>query len=606
MGRGPLWWTLLKLKSPFAGMRVGAVHDLEAVGDARAIAQLATALRDTTPRVREAATQALGRAGGAQAMEVLIAALADHDSNVREGATQALGAIDPSWAKSEAARKAVPMLSAALADSGGTLARAIRVEARQEARTRWWRDGAPSASFVREVRGHYVSRRRAAAARLLGRIGDARAIAPLVAALADPTPEVRQDAARALGQIGDTRAVEPLAAALRDDYGASEAAGEALVQIGGARALRSLASALGDDSESVRWLACRMLSRIADARVVEPLVSALADPNDRIREAAAGALDSLGWQPVDDAQRALRAVALAKFEEAAALGSAAVGPLAFALRDRSFHLRTGAARALGQIGDLQAVEQLTSTLGGHDWGVRRAACQALGQLGDVKAVEQFLRVALGDRDWNLCRAACEALGRLGDARAVPTLAAALSAADRGLRADITRALEMIDPHWNTAAATEATIFALIEALQDQQPDVQGAAAEALGQIGDPRAVAPLNRAIQASTSFPVHLAYYRGLQRIPGGELVPLSHQVLVESFATRIRFLYARTRTVVDSEYWNAFGASGYAGEWIVTASHEEPDPDIGGIRELIALLPDELRERVRALSGEVAPFFS
>jgi len=57
---------------------------------------------------------------------------------------------------------------------------------------------------------------REAAAYLLGSIADRRAVKPLIKALGDSENEVRQTAAFALGEIKDPRAIEPLTAALND------------------------------------------------------------------------------------------------------------------------------------------------------------------------------------------------------------------------------------------------------------------------------------------------------------------------------------------------------------------------------------------------------
>jgi HEAT repeat protein len=54
------------------------------------------------------------------------------------------------------------------------------------------------------------------AADALGRLGDERAVEPLIAAMDDPDPRVRKKAAWALGQIGDLRGQRPLLAAMRD------------------------------------------------------------------------------------------------------------------------------------------------------------------------------------------------------------------------------------------------------------------------------------------------------------------------------------------------------------------------------------------------------
>jgi HEAT repeat protein len=73
---------------------------------------------------------------------------------------------------------------------------------------------------------------REAAANGLGRIGDAHAVEPLIAALKDRDYDVREAVAWALGQIGDTRAVEPLLATLKDENkGVQESAAKALVKL---------------------------------------------------------------------------------------------------------------------------------------------------------------------------------------------------------------------------------------------------------------------------------------------------------------------------------------------------------------------------------------
>ena len=76
-------------------------------------------------------------------------------------------------------------------------------------------------------------RRRAAAARALGRLGDTRAVEPLIRALGDDSDEVRGDAVGALGQLGDARAVEPLIQALGDrEHCLRKFAAEKLARLG--------------------------------------------------------------------------------------------------------------------------------------------------------------------------------------------------------------------------------------------------------------------------------------------------------------------------------------------------------------------------------------
>ena len=74
----------------------------------------------------------------------------------------------------------------------------------------------------------------------------------------------RRDAAEALGKIGDKRAVEPLI------------------------------KALGDKKWYVRRAAAEALGKIGDRRAIDPLVNALGDINQFVCKAAAEALEALG------------------------------------------------------------------------------------------------------------------------------------------------------------------------------------------------------------------------------------------------------------------------------------------------------------------------
>lgn len=147
------------------------------------------------------------------------------------------------------------------------------------------------------------------AARALGRIGDSRAVEPLIAALTDENSSVRRHAASALGHIGDTVAVEPLI------------------------------SALEDADSNVRLSAVTALGSIGDARAVDPLIFGLKDKKYYVRRNAAIALGEIG-------------------------NPRAVKPLisALTMKDESMQVRTYVAEALGKIGDARAVQSLITTM----------------------------------------------------------------------------------------------------------------------------------------------------------------------------------------------------------------------------------------------------
>ena len=73
---------------------------------------------------------------------------------------------------------------------------------------------------------------RSGAVEALGRIGDVRAVEPLIQRLQDEDEDVRSAAAEALGRIGDARAVDPLIQRLQEeDWWVRETAWQALYRI---------------------------------------------------------------------------------------------------------------------------------------------------------------------------------------------------------------------------------------------------------------------------------------------------------------------------------------------------------------------------------------
>jgi HEAT repeat protein len=90
------------------------------------------------------------------------------------------------------------------------------------------------------------------------------------------------------------------------------------------------------------------------------------------------------------------------------------------------------AVALGNIGNVQAVEAWTAALNDSERFVRGQAAVALGNIGNPQAVEALM-VALNHSDSDVRRQAVEALGNIGNPQAVEALMAALNHSDSDVR-----------------------------------------------------------------------------------------------------------------------------------------------------------------------------
>jgi HEAT repeat protein len=107
------------------------------------------------------------------------------------------------------------------------------------------------------------------------------------------------------------------------------------------------------------------------------------------------------------------------------------------------------------------------------------AAEALGLRGDALSLPALAEAAT--RSGGTRAAALTAIERITGKAAAHGLASLLRHAEASTRASSVAAL----------ARCPGALEAIVPYLSDERPDVRGAAAEALGRTGDPRAVQPL-------------------------------------------------------------------------------------------------------------------
>lgn len=219
--------------------------------------------------------------------------------------------------------------------------------------------------LLKELTGGNSEKVRYNAARVLGEMGDLRAVEPLIDVLQhDKNGSVRLYAARALGELGDILATEPLITSLREDR-----------------------------NVDVRVRAARALGRLGGEEVVLPLVEALSDTNSQVCMTAADALIEIG--PI------------------------AVGPLIKSLKNDRVNVRCDATRALGELNDTKAVKPLIGMLTDEWVNVRIYAVQSLGKLADMRATDALIKVMQDKEENDLVRAgSAAALGLFKDPKAL--------------------------------------------------------------------------------------------------------------------------------------------------------------------------------------------
>lgn len=153
-------------------------------------------------------------------------------------------------------------------------------------------------------------RLRLAVAESLGKLGDEFAVSPLIDILADEREKsvyLKESVAKALGMLGDIRAIEPLIDILESKRGIrdkfnflKEQVIEAIGRIGrpSRKATDSLLLTLQDDAPSIRLAAVEALGAIGDEDCLPALLNRVFDENDEVAKAAIYAVYNLGGEEV--------------------------------------------------------------------------------------------------------------------------------------------------------------------------------------------------------------------------------------------------------------------------------------------------------------------
>jgi HEAT repeat protein len=150
-------------------------------------------------------------------------------------------------------------------------------------------------------------------------------------------------------------------------------------------------------------------------------------------------------------------------------------------------VRETAAKRLGELGDLSAVEALIQVLTDPDSDVRYAATCALGQLRSEAGLRPLIRLLEKDDDPDVQAAAALSLGHLNISTAIAPLMDKLNHSDRFVRAGVLQALGQLN-----ATAAVSRINHIMR--NDPISDVRAAAQDALCAIDDPQAKRALRRA----------------------------------------------------------------------------------------------------------------
>ncbi len=303
---------------------------------------------------------------------------------------------------------------------------------------------------------------------LVASLGQADAVALGLAKERDPA--VACDGAQILGRRRVVEALPELSRLVHSDNdNVALAALEAVGRIGGQPAVDLLIEAVESRSFFRAFPAIDLLGRTGDPRAVRPLTALLRNPHYATE--AARALGRTG-QPA--AVGPLASLLVKPNDADVRIGATALVEICDRYADR-FGASSAVQDALRTIDPESAGRRLTQAITDADTQERAALCRVLGWLGGTSAIDGLL--ALLDAEPDAAEAAATALASL-EHDAEPALLQALreSGSDRRLL------LLPIVGRRNTATSE------IIACLEDLNPNVRALACDALGRIGDRKAV----------------------------------------------------------------------------------------------------------------------
>lgn len=393
--------------------------------------------------------------------------------------------------------------------------------------------------------------RSSAAVSLLG-LNLLNAQEPLIRILKDPKEreDVKISVIKAFGFTKDDRATEVLISLLDSDSTAMQnAVVETLGELKTTNSVRMISEAMLDPHQSLnaKMLLAKALGNTNDRDAIEPLIQVLAVDDEGLRENAKKALekitklsssnDAVWWNKwwalnkTKTREQWLEDLVVKQEEHEKQLESKIESmklevaqksirlletrpdttdpkPLIEAIRSDYPEVKVFATKELVKLKDPSVVDVLIQALSDTSEEVRIEVIQALGEVGDERAVKPLIN-ALDDESLDVRERAAKSLGKLGKPEAEDALISALSNnTDLSIVCAIIEALghigdaRAVDPLLGflthkepkirecTAAALgklrdSRAVDALIAALNDNEERVRWYAADSLGKIGNP-------------------------------------------------------------------------------------------------------------------------
>ncbi|MGD8353377.1 MAG: HEAT repeat domain-containing protein [Pseudomonadota bacterium] len=316
-----------------------------------------------------------------------------------------------------------------------------------------WTLGSANPGIITDLLEHHDPLVRQRAVRTLEKMGSADSVLKLYELLKDESGHVRKDAAAAVSSLGDGESIEKLIPVLEDEYSdVARSAAQAIVHLG--------RKCPGD----LAALIAPMLQNSGPA-LYTLLITIL-------MEVQAPGWEELCLKAAQSTEPEVRAAAVSCLRRSSQRSAAAT--IINSLADENAHVRGQAVVALEELKDPEAIAPLKAALYDQDPWVRSAAVSALSMQPEAEPGD-FSELLSGE-DLMMQTNVLDALGRMaaeGNRNALWMLIEAFEQDSPEIRRSICRLLGKVEDH--------AALDLLVRALDDNDPGIRVFAVHALSQ-----------------------------------------------------------------------------------------------------------------------------
>ena len=377
--------------------RLAIIDALGQIGDDRAAPALGRFIKDPEQEIRYAVVTNLGLLRSKKTIEKLIEGLDDSSNYVRRAALKSLTDNLDLISQIKDIRQVEPVVRAVKDNNSNVRKIAVSILGRI--------NNAQVVAPLIEALNDVDAEVREAATVALDKQKTPTSMEALVESLSNSNPEARKQAILALAEFKNERLLKHFNKMLEDpDVEVRLASVMAIGKVPGSNAADILENVAKDSEPKVRLQVAKSIAGHESPAEIRTLLKLAEDFDDKVRQAARDQLIEQNWEPTNNHEKVLKCIFQKTWYQCDELGIDAVLPLVAELEYNVLSDRPEIIRALGKIGNIQAVDGILKAMALTEWENRGDDDVVQTLLNGNKALSQIGKQATSKlvpylRDW---------------------------------------------------------------------------------------------------------------------------------------------------------------------------------------------------------------